>query len=393
MTFASSNRLQVAYKLEVTPNTTPGGNGTSLRVNGESLDFTVTTKTSDEIRSDRQKTNLLQVGAAGAGGFPFELSYKEYDPFIQGALQSAYGTFGTAGVSGTLTVTTTGTTINATAGATGNNVLTNIGAGRWIKCTVGGTSQYCLTATNADATNLTLNAATPLSGSLIGTGLSMVITCAPLANGTDLTNAYYTLEAAHADISPAVYRKYAGFCVNKMSLSLQSGNIVTGSFDFMGMSGSNSGTTSMGTPAASQVFDPMNAVSGLGALLEGGVALTGTSLKSLSLDIANNLRGQDAVGVLGYAGIGVGGLDVTGSVQAYFSNKDLLDKFVNNTATSLAFYIRDSAGNAYGFNMPKVKFSTGKTNASGSNQDMMVDLSFTAYMDPTLLKTLIISRM
>jgi hypothetical protein len=186
---------------------------------------------------------------------------------------------------------------------------------------------------------------------------------------------------------------YKCFSPNKVTLSLQSGQIVTGSFDFMGMGAEISDTSAMGTPVASQTNSPMNAVTGVGTILEGGVALTGTYMKSLSLDITNNLRGQDAVGVLGYADIAVGTVAITGSVQFYFNDSTMMNKLINNTKTSLAFYIKDGAGNAYGFNLPSVKFSGGKVNAAGLNQDTMVDLQFTAYMDATLGKTMILSRM
>lgn len=391
MALASSNRAQLAFITEVTPGTTPGGNGTSLRYTGESLDFAVQTTQSNEIRADRQVSDLIQTGASGSGGFNFELSYKEYDTLLQAALQSVYNSFGTNGVftPGVYSVGTAGAAFTAsTITAQTGTPFTNIPVGAWIKVykAVGTVTYYAL-VTAVTGTVLTVSAATPLA--VFNSAAGDTITSLAVSNGT--TQGSFSLEVGHTDINQ--YRLYKGFSPNKVSLSMQSGQIVTGSFDFMGMAGAISGTTSMGTVVASQTNSPMNAVTGVGTLLEGGAALTGTYMKSLSIDITNNLRGQDAIGVLGYAGIATGSVAVTGSVQVYFNDATMMNKLINNTKTSLAFYIKDNAGNAYGFNLPSVKFSSGKVNAGGLNQDTMVDLQFTAYMDATLLKTIIVSKM
>jgi hypothetical protein len=391
MALASSNRAQLAFLAEVTPGTTPAGNGTALRYTGESLDFAVQATQSNEIRADRQVSDLIQTGASGSGGFNFELSYKEYDTLLQAALQSTFNSFGTNGVftpgvyaAGTAGAAVTATTITAQTGTP----FTNVPVGSWIKLyRATGTVTYFALVTGVTGTILTVSAATPLA--VFNTAAGDTITSLAVSNGT--TQGSFSLEVGHTDINQ--YRLYKGFSPNKVSLSLQSGQIVTGSFDFMGMNATITGTSAMGAVVGSQTNSPMNAVTGVGTLLEGGVALTGTYMKTLSIDITNNLRGQDAIGVLGYAGIATGSVAVTGSVQVYFNDATMMNKLINNTKTSLAFYIKDSAGNAYGFNLPSVKFSSGKVNAAGLNQDTMVDLQFTAYMDATLLKTIIITKM
>lgn len=391
MALASANRAQLAFLTEVTPGTTPAPPGTALRMTGESLDFAIQTISSNEIRSDRQVSDLVQTGASGSGGFNFELSYKEYDPILQAALQSAFNSFGTAGVftpgvysAGTAGVAFTATTATAQTGTP----FTNCVVGQWIKVfkAAGPTTYYAL-VTAVTPTVLTVSAATPLA--VFNSAAGDTITGLAVSNGS--TQTYFSLEVGHLDI--AQYRLYKGFTPNKVSLSMQSGQIVTGSFDFLGMAALMSGSSAMGSVAASQTNTPMNAVTGIGTVLENGTALTGTYMKSLTIDLQNNLRGQDAIGVLGFASIANGSVAITGSVQFYFADITMLNKLINNTKTSLAFYIKDTAGNAYGFNMPSIKFSSGKVAAGGLNQDAMVDLQYTAFMDATLLKSIIVSRM
>ena len=43
----------------------------------------------------------------------------------------------------------------------------------------------------------------------------------------------------------------------------------------------------------------------------------------------------------------------------------------------------DDASNAYVFEFPRVKFTSGQRNAGGTEQDVFADLQFTAYRETT----------
>jgi hypothetical protein len=43
--------------------------------------------------------------------------------------------------------------------------------------------------------------------------------------------------------------------------------------------------------------------------------------------------------------------------------------------------------------VPRLKFSSAKVNAGGLNQDVMLSIPFTAIMDPTTAKTILIDRL
>lgn len=394
-TLASSNRAQVRYILESTYGVIPGaGNPNNLRMTGESLEFSLSTDSSKEIRSDRQVTDLIQTGAGAAGGVNFELSYKEYDTLMQAAFMGTWVVFGTNGVG-----TAASVTINSTAGTltwgvapTGADALTTIAVGQWIriKAPSDAADGAFVKVASTTSTVITVSAATPIPGTGTRSNVANVqVATSRLSNG--VTQRSFTVERGLTDVNQ--YFAYRGMNLNKLSMNFASGSIATGSFDFMGKDSVRGATTQLpGTPTASQTYDVMNAVSGVGNIFEGGEALTSTFIKTLKFDLDNKLRGQTAIGTLGNAGIAPGTLEVKGEMEVYLADGTMYDKFINNTASSISWSAKDGAGNGYVFQFPKVKFSSAKVQAGSLDQDCMLSIPFTALMDATTGKTIIVDR-
>ena len=394
MTLATTSRAQLRYIKETTFGTVPvAGNPNNLRMTGESLDFAVTSELSKEIRSDRQKTDLVLVGAQSSGGVNFELSYNEFDALIEAALQGTWAVYGTSGVSGTVfSGTFTATTLTAAVAPTGADAFTTLQKGQWFKMTAPtdpNDGKYFKVSESVSPTTtvITLDALTPATAS--GPTANCKIATSRLVNGT--TQNSFTVERAFEDVSQ--FFAFRGMTASKFSLSFASGAIVTGAVDFMGKDAVRNNATQMpGTPVASHTYDVMNAVSGVGEILEGGAAITGTFIKSLSFDSDNKLRGRSAIGTLGNVSIGSGTLEVKGTMEVYLADGTLYDKFLNNTASSLSLRATDGAGNGYVITFPKMKYSDAKVNAGGEDQDAMLSLPFTALMDPTTGKTILVDR-
>lgn len=396
MSFASSNRAQVRYILEsnfgVTPNT---GNGTNLRVTGESLDFAIQTQTSQEIRADRQTTDVVQVSASASGGVNFEFSYAEYDPLIEAALQGTWSHYGTNGLgtAASVTIDSDAGTLTWGVAPTGVNALTTLEVGQWVKVIAPSDAAdgAYLKIGSRTSTVITADAETPIPGMGSRSNVANVqIRSSRVKNGT--TQRSFSIEKELSDIGQ--FLLYRGMTASKMSMSFQSGNIVGGSFEFMGKDAVRGDATALpGVPVASQTYDVANAVSGVGNIMEDGVALSDTFIKSLSIDVDNGLRAQDAIGTLGAIGIGAGTLAASGNIEVYFADGTMYDKFRNNLATSLSWFVRDGAGNGYVMTLPKVKFSGGKINAGGLNQDVMLSMQWQGLMDAASGKTIIIDRL
>ena len=179
-----------------------------------------------------------------------------------------------------------------------------------------------------------------------------------------------------------------------MSLKFAAGSVVGGSFGFMGKDAIRQDTTTTlpGTPIASKTLDVMNAVAGVGNIMEGGAVLTGTYIKSVDLSIDNSLRAQTAIGTLGAVGVGTGTLQVSGTMEVYLADGAMWDKFRNNTSSALSLRATDGAGNGYVITLPKIKYGDAKINAGSIDQDLMLSMPFTAIMDPASSKTIIIDR-
>lgn len=219
---------------------------------------------------------------------------------------------------------------------------------------------------------------TGFSGASVGTDL--------LQNGT--TAKSFTLEAEHSDIT--VFHSFTGCRANMLSLSIRPGQIITGSMGFLGKLDALSGST-VGTGAATAAVtnDPMNAVTHLSGVLEGGST---TELLGIELQINNGLRVQPQLASISPSGIGYGRFNVTGTIEAYFSSVTLLNKYLNQTASSLGFTLTDAQGNAYEFKIDSLKYTDGDKPVDGNDQDIVVKLPFQGRMDATTGKTLRMTR-
>lgn len=382
MPVSSGSRTQLRYKPEVSFGTIVTASACyNLRRTDDSLGFKTQTQTSQEIRSDRMTTDLVLVGASAEGGINFELSYAEFDQLLSGALQGAWAQFGTGGVTSmTGAGSWTANTLTGTA-----MPVSGLSKGQWLRVVTGTPGlkndgrlvQISRTAVAPAAALITFE--TPFSALTTGAIDAFSFQGSRLVNGTAQRS--FTLEREHADITQFV--TFTGMTPSKLSLNFQSGAIVTGSIEFMGRTQLPIQATTRlnATQTASQTFDVMNAVTGVGTIMENGAALTGTFIKSLTLEIDNQLRGRDAIGVLGNAEIASGQLQVTGKMSVYFADATLYNKFINSTSTSVSFSAQDPSGNGYIFTLPKVKFSEGNLTGGNIGSDAMIDMTYTALMD------------
>lgn len=394
MALAASSLTQMRYIEESVWGTTPNsGNGINLRMTGESLAFNLSKTESAEIRSDRQTTDLILVGADANGGINFEMSYLEYDKLLEGALWSTFtATAGTGGVSSALSIAATAPSAGVHGGTLTGTGLPVLAKGQFFLLRMpsspndglvlrahGVTASTSSTITLDESTPVVVQAATPAS----------TISSSRMTNGA--TAKSFTLEKNFTDITQ--FFAYRGMMVSKFSMKIASGSITSGSFEFMGKNSLRQATTTLpGSPVASKTHDVQNGVTGVSTVLEGGVPLVGTFIKSLDLSIDNSLRALDGIGNLGSVAVNPGTIKVTGTIEVYLKDGTLYDKFLNNTTTSIVVATKDTSGNGYAFTMPAVKYGDAKVQAGGKDQDIVISMPFTAIMDPVTGKTLIVDR-
>lgn len=114
------------------------------------------------------------------------------------------------------------------------------------------------------------------------------------------------------------------------------------------------------------------------AALSGPMA---AKIRSMSMELTNNLRGQEAVGTLGYIGIALGRVEITGNIELYFENGDEYQTFLDNDDFRFSFVVQDSDGNSYQFIFPRVKYEEGTILSGGLDQDLMVNGRWRAIFD------------
>lgn len=382
---SDANNTTIAFKKEATYGVLPGSPiFKKLRFTGESLAHAKDTVLSEEIRSDRQRIDLAEVGAQAEGGLDLELSYLEYQEFFQGFLCASWVTIA---ITQTLAIDESSETLTGTAGQ-----LSALLAGGFVRVSGAVTG-----ANNGIKRVVSINGdgsvATFAAGSFSADEASPTITLA----GKDLRNGIerhsWTLERDVLAASGTHYfQSYAGMMANVLEVSMRSKEIVTGSMSFLGTKGLPAGATvsTGGAPTATTTDPVMNGTSHIGQLWQDAALMT-EKLKEWTFSINNNLRGKDALGVRGNFDIGLGSIDVTGKISAYFKDNTLYTALVNHSYSGLAVVITDSAGNSLCFTFPRVNFGAGDPQATGINTDVMVDVDFTAIRDTTLGVTVIVN--
>lgn len=397
-TLADTSRVQLRRIPEVTFGVTPvTGNSINLRVTGESFNYDVKKETSKELRSDRQIGYAVPVSANASGGFNFHLNYAEYDDILQSTLQNPWAVYGTNGVGTTFTGTFTATTITAGAAPTGASAFTTLQKGQWFRIlapsdTNNGLLLRVSTATAPTSTVITLDANTPavVSASVA----ACAVQASRLTNGTTQTS--FSIEKEFPDVTQFIV--YRGQTPGKLNLKFSSASLTDGSVEFMGKSGERAAVTWMpGTAVNSQTYDIHNSATGVGKVWEAGAPLTSTYIKSADLTFDNVQRMREAIGNFGAISIGSGTIAMTGTVDMYFADGAMYDKFVANTYTSLILSSQDPSGNGYVITLPRVNLMSSKIVAGAKDQDVMATFQISALSDDAnatvgLRKTIFIDR-
>jgi hypothetical protein len=96
-------------------------------------------------------------------------------------------------------------------------------------------------------------------------------------------------------------------------------------------------------------------VSFRGVLKEGGV--TTAAVTEISLSIDNGLQALYAIGSQVTNQPTIGKSNVSGQMTAYFQDTTLLDKFVNDTESSLEVTFSDVAGNSIKLEIPRLRYT------------------------------------
>lgn len=387
---ADSSSVQLYFVEETTWGEIPAGPPTlnEFRFTNESLNQTTDTQISEEIRSDRQVSDIIRVAVSASGEVGLELSYGSHDPLLAGALYDDWST----PVTFTDTVVFSNLSPEAGQMALGSpipspNPLLNVVVGQFLRISETtlsptNTGFYKVTAVDAVNGTITFDRIFPNTGSAAATVYGEFI-----RNST--TRKSFTLEKWYSDIvvttdSPntGVYQYFTGMRVGSVSLTIAPGAIINGSFTFEGKQAFSSGVTvGDGSPVAVSANDVMNAVDNITEIRINGQESTQCLFTSVEFTVENNLRAQPCIGSLANSGIGLGRTNVSGTIEAYLINREFFDRYLNFETVSMSFRAV-LGGNSYVFDFPAIKFTTGEASTPGNDQDVLAVVEFQAKRDP-----------
>lgn len=186
------------------------------------------------------------------------------------------------------------------------------------------------------------------------------------------------------------YYIYRGVEINQLKLNIAPSAMVTGSFSVVGKSQQiATDLSSMGTPTIlpPTTTTPLDSFSG--SLKEGGTEIA--VITEISLTLENGVEPRFVVGSKDSIKPSVSRSNLTGQITAYFEDSRLVDKFINETESSIVFTLPDAAGNLMAFEIPRIKYTGGQPDVDGEGP-ITLTMPFQALVHPTAKSNILIQR-
>lgn len=380
---AKGSFSSIAIREEVVWGQVDPGQFDYVNFTSEDMAFNISNQSSNNIRPDRQTTDLIQIGADTSGGFETEFQATNIDKLLPGFFWDTE--WHTCVASDTLTFTA-----EASQGA-GGTIAFAAGAASVSTLKVGQVIKITGSASNSD--RVTVKA--------IGT--SSITTAEPLVteaavactmkgdcvyNG--VTRHSFSIVRANEDISQ--FFLYKGMVPNTLEFNIEDGSPVTTNLSFVGKDEVLTQTTpSTGTPNAASITSIINAVASVSSVKFNGVAVAGCLLQSLTVSINNKVAGKTGVGTLGYCDADAKSLDVMGTISLYFNDATYYNMYRNSQSFSISIDMQDNEGNFYNISVLNAKFDKAPTNVTGKDDDVMMDAGYVAIVSSSN-STVILSR-
>lgn len=201
------------------------------------------------------------------------------------------------------------------------------------------------------------------------------------------TPKFMTIEDQQLDISQ--YRVFTGCMVNTFSLSVKPDAIVTANFGLIGKGMSTpSGSPLDASPTAAGDNDPFDAFSGV--ITENNSPIA--SVSSVEFTLNNNAAHAFVIGNADAAQLEYGRAQIEGNITVYYEDATLINKFINETESSLAFSLDDGvSGNTYTFEFPRIKYN-GADVPIENEQSRLITMPFVGLYDSASGTNLIITK-
>lgn len=204
------------------------------------------------------------------------------------------------------------------------------------------------------------------------------------------TRRSFTVERFFGDIASLdkPYHRYTGVEFNTMQLQINANAMVTGTFGVVGKDMATdtaiiAGST-YGSPTTTSPLDSFT-----GTLEEAGTTIA--VITEIQLNLDNGLDPRFVVGSKTTIRPSIGRSNISGTITAYFENSLLLDKFINETESSIKFALPDGLGNELRVELPRIKYTGGQPDVQGEGP-ITLSMPFQALLDSATSTNIIIER-
>ena len=344
----------------------------------------LTTETSQEIRSDRAPAHLIVTDMSAGGGIDFEFSYGSYDDFLEDAFMGTWTDIGQNIALGFLAQDDD----NVTTAVADGFANIPVGASFFVS---GGSDPaldrvYAVTAKSTNNQTMTVTPAPSVAGN------AAAIAGEVLVNGV-VTRSYSIMKRFN-DADPVARQLYTGMRVTGFSLDMSTGAILSGSWNFLGRDANWIDAEIAGSTTLDAHTTPvMNAVDNIHVIQIDGEDVCSTgAVSNLNMEWDNGYREQKGLCRMGAVGVVAGILNISISGSLYFKNSKEAEKAKASRDFSLLIGMQDSLGNQYFWNFRRVKYTSYEANATGLGSDVMGEMTMTPLLDPVSGTVAILTR-
>lgn len=182
----------------------------------------------------------------------------------------------------------------------------------------------------------------------------------------------FLAEAAY--LAAPLYQVFRGVTVDTMSIEVADRSLTRCSFGLRGKLSELAAVagSTYPEPVDSPVFDsvgvPVVYLGGVPPLYTGGVP---HPVKSIGLNVANNVDPSTLVGTEGATSMSLGRADISGSLTAYLDDWNTMTKYVASSDVALWWAIQDSLKYGYTFSLPRVRLTNQSHPVEGANSRVM----------------------
>jgi hypothetical protein len=392
---SSSNQVRIAFIPETIIGETPAaGNFSTARFISESLSGSPETTESQQIRTDRLSSGQIVTGLTVGGDISFELAKEAaLESFMESAMLDVFVV--DTPVVDEYTIDNTAKTIERDAGNFNNDVA----VGDVIKFSnfseAANNEARVIVAEIVSATKIRYVGELVDEVALTGT----IAVCDKLEIG--VTKKSFSIEKSFLDLTEKAII-YKGMMANTMSLSVTYGEIINGSFGFVGVDyqavdGDSNFITDGRTitdPALTQSLNGSIDMPLIVSDVVGQIDGLEFCIQSIELSLDNNNIPQTCIGKAAPKDYSFNTANISINLSAYLANDnwDILQKKLTQESFSIGFIVRNSDG-GYGFYMPAVQVSFDDPASGGPNQDIMLEMSGMAKVGPNGEKSLYIYKL